>query len=404
MELNNELIDQLVKGYKKPEDIFGDSGLLKNLNKAIIERCLNSELTWHLGYEKHSPDGKNSGNTRNGTTPKTLQTELGAIGIEVPRDRKGEFEPILVKKGQRRITGMDEKIISLYARGMTTRDVQAHLQELYGVEVSPELISSITDSVLSEVQAWQNRALDPVYAVVFFDAIWIKVRQESHVINKAAYIALAIDLNGFKDVLGIWIENQEGAKFWMKVLTELQGRGLSDILIACIDGLKGLPDAIEAVFPRTRVQLCLVHMVRNSLRYTSWKDRRFLAVDLKAIYRAPTEEQAILALEALETKWGNRYPMVIASWKNNWERIRPLFDHPAEIRTITYTTNAIESLNYAIRKVTRSRGAFPTDEAAIKLIFLAIKNTVAKWIGSLNNWDQIRCQLTILFGDRVPKQ
>jgi putative transposase len=403
MDLPKELIDDLVKDHKKPEDIFGESGLLRNLNKAIIERCLTTELTWHLGYEKHSPDGKHTGNARNGTTPKTLQTELGPIGIEVPRDRNGEFEPILVKKGQRRITGMDEKIISLYARGMTTRDVQAHLQELYGVEISPELISSITDGVLSEVQTWQSRPLDPVYTVVFFDAIWIKVRQESHVVNKAVYLVLGIDLDGFKDVLGIWIEKEEGAKFWMKVLNELQGRGVGDILIACVDGLKGLPEAIEAIFPRTRVQLCIVHMVRSSLRYTSWQERRQVAADLKAIYRAHTEEQALRAREALEAKWGKRYPMIVASWKNNWERVRTLFDHPMDIRTITYTTNAIESLNNAIRKVTRSRGSFPTDEAATKLIFLALKNTIAKWIGALPNWDRIKCQLAILFGDRVPK-
>lgn len=401
MEIPDSLIDELIKGYTKPEDILGENGILKQLNKAVIERCLSAELSHHLGYSKYNSDGKNTGNSRNGTTPKKIHTELGEIPIDVPRDRNGEFEPLLIPKHERRINGFDEKIISMYSHGMSTRDIQTHIRDLYQIEISPELISTITDEILEEVQQWQNRLLDPVYSIVFFDAIWIKVRDEGRVVNKAAYIVLAMDVDGFKDVLGIWIENQEGAKFWLKVLTELQGRGVKDILIACVDGLKGLPEAIESIYPKTQIQLCIVHMIRNSLKYATHKEKQALTKNLSAIYRAPTEAQALNALKALEEQWNKKFPSVISSWKNNWNYIRTIFDFPGEVRYLIYTTNAIESLNNSIRKVTRSRGSFCTDTAAIKLIYLAVQNVVRKWKCPNAMWDRIKNQLTIIFGERI---
>ena len=402
-KIPDSIIDELVKEYKKPEDILGENGLLKQLNKAVIERCLSAELSHHLGYSKYDSDGKNTGNSRNGTTPKKIHTELGEIPIDVPRDRNGEFEPMLIPKHERRINGFDEKIISMYAHGMSIRDIQTHIRDLYHIELSPELISKITDEVLEEVQAWQNRLLDPLYPIVFFDAIWIKVRENGRVVNKAAYIVLAMDLNGFKDVLGVWIENQEGAKFWLKVLTELQGRGVKDILIACVDGLKGLPQAIEAIYPKAQVQLCIVHMVRNSLKYASHKEKSELSKSLGTIYRAPTETEALNSLKVLEERWNKKFPAVVLSWKNNWTYVRTIFDFPEEIRYLIYTTNAIESLNNSIRKVTRSRGAFCTDMAAIKLIYLAIQNVVRKWRYPNQIWERIKNQLTIIFGERISK-
>ena len=372
MAIRNELVDELIKDYKKPEDILGENGILKQLTKAILERTLSAELTHHLGYEKHAPAGKNKGNSRNGTSGKTLKSDLGDLPIEVPRDRNGEFEPQIVKKGQRRFNGFDDKILSMYARGMTTRDIQAHLLDIYKVEVSAELISAVTAEVIEEVKEWQNRPLEEIYPIVYFDAIRVKVRDEGHVINKAAYLAIGVRLDGIKDILGIWLEKEEGARFWLKVITELQSRGLKDIFIACVDGLKGFPDAIESVFPATQVQVCIVHMVRNSMQYVSWKDRKKLISDLKCIYQAVTEEQALDALTALEQKWDGRYPMIAKSWRNNWTRLSPFFAYPAEIRRAIYTTNAIESLNNSLRKVTKNRGAFPNDEAAITKQFISI--------------------------------
>ena len=403
MAIRNELIDELIKDYKKPEDIIGENGILKQLTKAIIERTLAAELTHHLGYEKNSPEGKKRGNSRNGTTGKTLKSDLGDLPVEVPRDRNGEFEPQLIKKGQRRFTGFDDKILSMYARGMTTRDIQAHLQDIYKVEVSPELISAVTAEVMEEVKEWQNRSLEEIYPIVYFDAIWVKVRDEGHVVNKAAYLAIGVRIDGFKDVLGIWLEKEEGAKFWLKVITELQNRGLKDIFIACVDGLKGFPEAIESVFPLTQVQVCIVHMVRNSLRYVSYKDRKMVVGDLKGIYQAPTEEQALSALAELEQKWDSRYPMIAKSWRNNWSRLNPFFAYPPEIRRAMYTTNAIESLNNALRKVTKNRGAFPTDEAAIKLLYMALQNIMKKWTMPIQNWGAAINQMSIIFEDRMPK-
>jgi len=400
-KINTDLIDELLKDYKKPEDITGDNGLLKQLTKAIIERALESEMTHELGYKKHSRPSSPTGNARNGTSTKTLKTDHGELELSVPRDRNSEFEPQIVKKGQRRFTGFDDKIVSMYARGMTTRDIQGHLEEIYGVEVSPDLISSVTDGIISEVKEWQSRPLDEVYPIVFFDAIRMKIREEGRVINKAAYLAIGIGMDGLKDVLGIWIEKNEGAKFWLSVFTELRNRGLHDVLIACVDGLKDLPEAIESVFPDAEVQLCIVHMVRNALKFVSYKDRKKIATDLKNVYRATTVEQAEEALKDFEETWDSRYPMISKSWRSNWPRIIPFFAYSAEIRKAIYTTNAIESLNNSLRKVTKTRNSFPNDEAAIKLLYMALKNIMKKWTMPIRNWNLAIHQFSIRFGERM---
>ena len=396
-----ELIDELLKDYQKPEDVIGDNGLLKQLTKAILERALESELTHQLGYEKHTRAENPTGNSRNGKSSKTLKTDHGDMEISVPRDRTSEFEPLIVKKGQRRFTGFDDKILSMYARGMTTRDIQGHLEEIYGIEVSPELISKVTDGIISEVKEWQNRPIDEVYPIVFFDAMRMKIRDEGRVINKAAYLAIGIDMDGIKDVLGIWIEKNEGAKFWLSVFTELQNRGMNDVLIACVDGLKGLPEAIESVFPQAEVQLCIVHMVRNSLKFVSYKDRKKIASDLKNVYRAATVEQAEEALKYFEETWDSRYPMISKSWRSNWSRIIPFFSYSEDIRKVMYTTNAIESLNNSLRKVTKNRNSFPSDEAALKLLYMALKNIMKKWTMPVWNWSQAIHQFSIHFEGRV---
>lgn len=400
-EIRPELIDELLKGYQKPEEITGEGGLLKRLTKAILERALESEMTHELGYEKHSPAGRNGGNSRNGKSAKKLQTDYGELDITVPRDRRGEFEPRIVRKGQRRFTGFDDKILSMYARGMTTRDIQGHLEEIYGVEVSPELISTVTDGIISEVKEWQNRPIDALYPIVFFDAIVLKVRDEGRILNKAAYLAIGIGMEGYKEVLGIWIEKNEGAKFWLSVFTELKNRGMHDVLIACVDGLKGLPEAIEAVFPHAEVQLCIVHMVRNSLKFVSYKDRKKIASDLKTVYRAATLEQAEEALAEFERTWDGRYPLIGKSWRSNWPRIIPFFAYPEEIRKVIYTTNAIESLNNSLRKVTRNRNSFPSDEAALKLLYMALQRITKKWTMPIQNWNLALHQLSIRFEGTV---
>ena len=400
-KIRPELIDELLKDYTKPEDIIGDDGLLKQLTKAILERALESELTHQLGYEKHSRTENPTGNSRNGKSSKTLKTDHGDMEISVPRDRTSDFEPRIVKKGQRRFTGFDDKIVSMYARGMTTRDIQGHLEEIYGVEVSPELISTVTDGIITEVKEWQNRPIDGVYPIVFFDAVMMKIRDEGRVVNKAAYLAIGIGMDGIKDVLGIWIEKNEGAKFWLSVFTELKNRGMNDVLIACVDGLKGLPEAIESVFPQAEVQLCIVHMVRNSLKFVSYKDRKKIASDLKNVYRAATVEQAEEALKDFEETWDSRYPMISKSWRSNWSRIIPFFSYSEDIRTVIYTTNAIESLNNSLRKVTKNRNSFPSDEAAFKLLYMALKNIIKKWTMPVRNWSQAIHQFSIHFEGRV---
>jgi putative transposase len=402
MATQDELLDELMKNYKKPEDLIGESGLLKQLTKAIIERAMKTEMTAHLGYEKHDPDGKKSGNSRNGKSKKTIKGEFGNMEIAVPRDRNSTFEPIIIPKGETRFTGFDDKIISMYARGMTTRDIQAHLQEMYGVEVSPSLVSQVTDAITEEVMLWQNRPLEEVYPIMYLDAVRVKVRHNSAVINKAVYLAIGITWDGAKEVLGMWIAETEGAKFWLQVVTELKSRGVNDIFIACVDGLKGFPEAIEAVFPKAQVQLCIVHMVRNSLRFVSWKQRKEVAADLKVIYQAPTVDQAEANLTAFAKKWDASHPTIAKSWRNNWERIIPMFSYPPEIRKAIYTTNAIESLNMSLRKVTKNRGSFPNDEAMTKLLYLAMKNISKKWTLPIRDWKAAMNQFKIIFEGRMP--
>lgn len=398
----DKMLDELLKG-KRPEEILGEAGLAKELTRRLVERALQGEMTAHLGYEKHSPDGHNSGNSRNGQTRKTVLTDSGEMSIEVPRDRNGDFEPVLVPKGHRRLAGFDDKVLSLYARGMTTREIQGHLKELYGTEISPTLISAVTDAVLEDVQVWQSRPLDPMYPIVYLDAIHLKLRVEGKVETHAVYLALGISVEGKKDLLGLWIGEAEGAKFWMMVLTELKNRGLQDILVACMDGLKGFPDAMAAVYPQTDVQLCIVHMVRNSLRYVSWKERKAVAVDLRKIYTAPTAEAAEVALDAFARKWDARFPSISKSWRSNWVHVTTFFAYPPEIRKVIYTTNAIESINASIRKVTAHRGAFPTQDSVRKVLYLAITKASERWRRPVKDWSAALNHFAIMFEGRVAR-
>jgi putative transposase len=397
----DKMLDELLKG-KSPEEILGEEGLIKELTKRLVERALEGEMTAHLGYEKHSTEGRNTGNSRNGKSAKRVKTDSAELEIGVPRDRAGEFEPQLVKKGQRRLPGFDDKVIALYARGMTTREIQGHLHELYGVEVSPTLISNVTDAILEDVKAWQSRPLEAIYPIVYLDAIFIKQRTNGHVQNHAVYLALGINLEGQKDLLGLWLAETEGAKFWLNVLTELQNRGVRDILITCVDGLTGFPEAIGSVYPRTEIQLCIVHMIRNSLRYVSWKQRKEVAADLRAIYTAATAEAAEQAVEEFAAKWDDRFPSISKIWRQRWENVIPFFAYPAEIRKVIYTTNAIESINASIRKVTKKRGAFPTVDAVRKVLYLAITKASERWSRPIKDWRAALNHFTIVFGDRVP--
>ena len=399
MTINHEVLDELLADCSTADDLLGEEGLFRQLKKALLERMLGAELTDHLGYEKGDPSGRGSGNSRNGYSAKTVLSDDGAIELAVPRDRNASFEPHIVPKGETRLAGFDERIISLYARGMTVREIQSHLQELYGVEVSPDLISRVTDAVLEEVREWQNRPLDPLYPIIFFDALRVKIRDEGLVRNKAVYLALAITADGEKEVLGLWIEQTEGAKFWLKVMNELKNRGVGDVLIAVVDGLKGFPEAIGAVFPETIVQTCIVHLIRNSLAFVSWRDRKVLMPDLKAIYRAETAEAARGRLDEFEVKWGRRYPAVGAAWRRAWEHVVPLFAFPKDIRKMIYTTNAVESLHRSLRKIIKTRGSFPSDEAASKLLFLALRNAGVHWRKPVE-WTAALGQFAILFGDR----
>ncbi len=399
-----ELIDSLLSGYKKPEDLIGENGLLKQLTKALVERALDAEMEAHLGHAKNETVTNPAGNTRNGKSRKTLKGEFGELPLEIPRDRNGSFEPQLIPKHQTRWTGFDEKILSLYARGMTVREIQAHLEEMYGTEVSPSLISSVTDAVADEVKAWQSRPLDGLYPIVYLDCIHVKVRDAGTVRAKAVYLALGISMAGEKELLGIWIAQTGGAKFWLQVVTELKNRGVQDIFIACVDGLKGFPEAIETVFPKTDVQLCIVHLVRYSLNYVSWKLRKEVAADLRTIYSATTVEDAEQQLAEFEDKWGEAYPPIVQSWRRNWARIIPFFDYPPEIRKVIYTTNAIESVNMSLRKITKNRGSFPSDEALLKLFYLALNNISKKWTMPIRDWKSALNRLTIQFEDRMSQQ
>jgi putative transposase len=395
-----ELLDSLLAEYRKPEDLIGENGLLKHLTKLLVERALEAEMADHLGHGKNKPVANPTGNTRNGKSQKTLKGDFGELPIEIPRDRHGTFEPQLIPKHQTRWTGFDDKILSLYARGMTVREIQSHLEEMYGTEVSPTLISSVTDAVIEEVKAWQGRPLDALYPIVYLDCIHVKVR-DGRVRVKAVYLAVGVNLRGEKEVLGLSIAQTEGAKFWLQVVTELKNRGIQDIFIACVDGLKGFPEAIEAVYPHAAVQLCIVHMVRKSLNFVAWKMRAEVAADLKRIYTASTADEAELRLGEFEDKWDDTYLPISQSWRRNWARIIPFFDYPPEIRKVIYTTNAIESVNMSLRKITKNRGSFPSDEALLKLFYLALRNISKKWTMPILDWKAVLTRFTIQFEDRM---
>jgi putative transposase len=402
VKISDEFIAELAKGCKTANDVVGSQGVMKELTKRLLEKLLDTELTTHLGYEKNRPQEKKAGNARNGHSSKTILTGEDEIKLQVPRDRKGRFEPVAVPKHQRRFDGFDQKITSMYARGMSLSEIQGHLKEIYGVEVSPTLISNVTDAVIEDVREWQNRPLDPIYPVMFFDAIMVKSRENGKTENKAVYLALGINMEGRKELLGMWIADTEGAKFWLNVITEIKNRGVEDILIACIDGLKGFPEAIHAVFPRTEIQLCVVHMIRNSLKYVSYKDYKELLADLKGVYKAQTEDEALQNLDKFAVKWDPKYPTISQLWRKNWELVRPFFAYSEEIRKVIYTTNAIESINNSVRKIIRNRGAFPNNEAIFKSMYLALMNASKKWTMPIRNWRLALSRFAIRFEGRVP--
>jgi transposase-like protein len=399
-----KLLDELLKGCDGPEDILGEHGLLKQLTQRLVDRALQAELTTHLGYAPHDRGDTPRGNTRNGTTAKTVLSESGPLTIAVPRDRDGSFEPHLVPKRRRRLEGFDDKVLSLYARGLTVREIQGHLEELYGVEVSPALISAVTDAVHDDVTAWQARPLDALYPIVYFDALFLKSRQDGPVATRAVYLALGLTVTGEKELLGLWIAKSEGAKFWLGVLTELKsrGRGMRDVFVACVDGLTGFPDAVAAVFPHTPVQLCIVHKVRQSLRYVAWKDRKAVAADLCRVYTAATLPEAEQALEVFGATWDARYPMISRQWRADWTALTTFFDYPPAIRRVIYTTNAIESLNHSLRKVLKPRGAFPDDGAILKLLYLALTRVAKRWTRPVRDWAAALNTFAVLIPDRMP--
>lgn len=401
MPISDKLIDQLLEGCDSPEDILGEAGLLKQLTKKVAERALEAEMEAHLGYAPNEVTGNNSGNSRNGKTKKTVRSTNGDVELDMPRDRNGSFEPKLVRKGERQLNGFDERIVALYARGMTTRDIQAYLEEAYGVEVSPSFISQVTNAVMDEVKAWQHRPLAKLYPVVYLDCLVVRSRDSGVVQNKSVYLALGINTDGEKELLGLWMAQTEGAKFWLSVMNELKNRGVEDIFIACCDGLKGFPEAIEAVYPKTQVQLCIVHQIRHSLRYVNWKQRKTIAADLKLIYGAATRAEAEQALENFAAKWDSEHPTISRSWRANWERLSVFFDYPVEIRKAIYTTNAIESLNASLRKITKTRRSFPNDEAVMKVLYLALHQASKKWTMPIRNWKPAMAQFEIMYQDRI---
>jgi len=392
------LAKELALDIKTGEDL---NALSAKLVKLTVEAALSAELENHLGYPRHASIGHHSGNSRNGSSPKILKGDHGEIRLETPRDRLGTFEPEIIKKGQTRMTGMDEQILCLYAKGLSTRDIVEAFREMYGAEVSAGLVSQVTNAVLEQVKEWQARPLDEVYPIVYLDCLVLKIRQDKRVIKKAVYLALGVNLEGHKELLGMWISENEGAKFWLSILTELKNRGLEQILIACVDGLSGFPEAVEVVYPKAKVQLCIIHQVRNSLRYVSWKDYKAVTADLKSIYRSATEEEALSELEKFGEKWDEKYPKIANSWKNHWLNLRTIFDYPEEIRKAIYTTNAIESLNSVIRKATKKRKVFPTDESALKVVFLATQAAAAKWTMPIQNWKQAMNRFAIEFEEQL---
>ena len=399
--LPDGLIDELLAGARTEEEIAGPGGLLSQLTKRLVERAMEVELTDHLGFEPHQEPPGGAGNTRNGSMSKTLITEQGAVRIDTPRDRAGTFEPQIVRKRQRRFEGFDDKILALYSRGVSTRDIEAHLEEIYGVKVGRDLISKVTDAVMEDARAWQTRPLEDVYPVVFLDALVLKIRDGGSVQRRACYLALAIGMDGDRDVLGMWFQANEGAKFWMQVLTDLKQRGVQDILIACVDGLKGFPEAIEAVFPQTTVQTCIVHLIRHSLKYVPRRQYEQVVKDLRPIYTAIDADTALIALEAFEEKWGKQLPVIGQAWRSAWEHVTPFMAFEPEVRRVIYTTNAIEALNRQLRKAIKTKGSFPSEDAARKLVYLAIHNAVPQWTRT-RGWTKALLAFKIHFGDRLP--
>jgi len=402
MAITREVLDELLKDCNGPDEFYGPNGLVKQLSKALIERMMQAELTEQLGYVKNEYGEKETVNRRNGKTGKTLRTDQGPMEIDVPRDRNGEFEPKVIPKHQREWRGFDDKILSMYGLGLSTKAIQENIKDIYNVEISPELISRVTDEVKGLVDEWRNRPLEPFYPVIFFDALRVNIRDEGHVIKKALYLALAIRQDGQKEVLGMWIEQNEGSKFWLGIMNELKNRGLQDILIAAVDGLTGFPDAINTVYPKTEVQLCMVHMVRNSVKYISFKDRKAVTMDLKEIYLAPSTDAAENALDRFSEKWDKKYPMISKSWRSRWSEVIPFRKFSTEIRKAVYTTNAIESVNYNLQRNLKTRQSFPNDEAALKLVFMILRRISKRWTMPIRNWGEALHQFSIIYGDRVP--
>ena len=402
MAIKKEILDELLKDYKGPDDFYGPEGIMKQLSKALIERMMEAELTEQIGYEKSDSGEKQTDNRRNGKTSKTLRTDQGPMEIEVPRDRNSEFEPQIIPKHQREWRGFDDKILAMYSHGMSTQGIQATIKDIYNVDISAELVSRVTDEVKALVDEWRNRPLESFYPVIFFDALRVNIRDEGHISKKAVYLALAIRLDGQKELLGMWIERNEGAKFWMGILNELRNRGVQDILLAAVDGLTGFPDAINAVFAETEVQLCIVHMVRNSVKYVPYKDRKAVTADLKEIYLAPSDDAAAAALERFSEKWDRKYPAISKSWRTRWNEVIPFMKFSPEIRKAIYTTNAIESINYNLQRNLKTRQSFPNDEAAMKLIFMILRRISKKWTMPIRNWGEALNQFAVIYGDRVP--
>ena len=400
------LLDELMHhlpAMPTQEDLFGPEGVVKQMSAALIERCLQTELSTHLGYEKNQRGQEARPNHRNGYSGKTLKSDAGEIELAIPRDREGSYDPLLVKRGQTSLTGFNEKILWLYAHGLSTRDIQAQILDWYGVEVSPTLISNVTEAVMDEVRQWQNRPLEGLYPILYMDCLQLKVRENQRIISKAVYLALGVTMEGHKELLGMWISESEGAKFWLAVCTQLRNRGMKDCYIACVDGLTGFPEAIETVFPQTQVQLCMVHMVRNSLKYVNYKQRAEVAKDLKTMYSAATEAEAEFNLELFAEKWDQQYPTISKSWRTHWAHVIPLFSYPEEIRKVIYTTNAIESVNMTLRKVTRNHRIFPSDDAVYKVLYLAIQNITNKWSKPLFDWKAALNYFSIAFAERFPQ-
>jgi putative transposase len=397
----DEVIDELLAGAQTEQELAGPGGLLAQLTRRLVQRAMEVELTDHVGYEPHQEPAGGTQNTRNGTTPKTLITEHGRVDIDAPRDRDGSFSPKIVKKRQRRFVGFDDKILALYSRGMSTRDISAHLQEIYGVDVGRDLISRVTDGVMDDVREWSKRPLEDVYPIVFLDCMVLKIRDGGSVVRKALYLALGVTLDGDRDVLGMWFQDTEGSKFWMQVLQDLKHRGVQDILICCVDGLTGFPDAIDAIYPKTTVQTCIVHLIRASLKYVPRREREQVARDLKPIYTAVNADAAWTALEAFDEKWGSRFPPITKAWQDAWEHVTPFLAFPPEVRRVIYTTNAIEALNRQLRKAIKTKGSFPTEDAARKLVYLAVQNAVPAWTKT-RNWTVALLAFKIHFADRVP--